>query len=471
MLGMIKKAAETSPQKTAYIYGSQKITYSELWSQAEVAAELIIRQGNEPVILLGGKEPDMITGIVACLIAGRAYVPVDSSIPINRLQKIISLSGATLILSDQSISFACPVEILSLNQLKKYSAAPKNKPCGDTAYIIFTSGSTGEPKGVPISRNNLKNFVRWISSLYPLSQLKDACVLNQASFSFDLSVADIYFSLCNAHTLAALPCRTLDLNLIFDTIKSNNVNATVATPSFIRLCLTDKSFNSNNLPSLDCIYFCGEMLSVSTVNKLFRAFPNIKIINAYGPTEATSAVSASLITKEIAETEPVLPAGLIESAATQISLSPDGEIILKGESVSRGYLGSEQGGFFDDDGVPCFRTGDIGKISDGKLYCLGRIDDCIKFNGYRIELGDIESNLSRIDGVKNCAVTVKRGVNGEVRLIAAYYTADLPLDPAKIKNELKKNLPEYMIPKVLRQIDFIPMNQNGKTDRKTLIKL
>jgi len=468
MTERIKRAAKLYPDRVFYTVRSKSITYSEAFEKAEKYSLLLKKQGSSPVIIYGHKDISVIVSILACVIAGRTYVPVDLSSPVYRLEQIIEMTGSSLVISDEKLNFDS-AECLSPGELEKFRNEPVKEQTGDTVYIIFTSGSTGTPKGVPISRENLCNFIDWISGIYPLCEYENIRVLNQASFSFDLSVADFYYSLCNGHTLVALDGNMQeDFDSLFEVIKT--VDVAVMTPTFMKMCLLNEEFNEKNFPLFKCVYFCGEQLEVKTAQKIFRAFPNLKVINAYGPTEAASAVSAILITPQMAQNNKILPVGEVGSFATDIEIN-DGEIVLKGKSVFGGYLGSVTGGYFKEGSVNCFRTGDMGCIENGLLYCKGRTDSQIKFKGYRIELTEIEYNINLIDGVKECAVIAKYNGENAVKTVKAFVVADEGITAEYIKDELKKHLPEYMTPKTVKLMDSLPVNANGKTDRKALGEL
>ena len=243
------------------------------------------------------------------------------------------------------------------------------------------------------------------------------------------------------------------------------------TPTFIRLCMLDESFNRQECPELRCIYSCGELLDKKTAQKLFVRFPNLKLINAYGPTEATSAVSGIVITEALLQSGQPLPVGDMRTNATEIVID-DGEIVLKGKSVSRGYLQGPDGGFFAEKGLQCYRTGDLGYIRDGMLYCTGRRDSQVKYNGYRIELMDIENNIISIPGVQECAVIAKYTENNNVKTIKAFVATEAAeFDSSYIRNELSKKIPGYMIPRTITVLDRLPVNKNGKIDRKALAEL
>ncbi len=438
VLEKIAEAVNKYPMRTAYKAGGRSITYRELWAKANDCAQNLRKKGKDPVIIYDTKEIETFITIIACLLAGRAYVPINRTTPPDRIKEITQ-------------------------------AVQTFEVAEDTAYIIFTSGSTGKPKGVPISAENLDNFVQWISSLRPLSEYTGCSVLNQASFSFDLSVADMYYSLCNGHSLIEYDSE--EYSDIAPLFKREKINVAMLTPTFIRLCMLDESFNRQECPELRCIYSCGELLDKKTAQKLFVRFPNLKLINAYGPTEATSAVSGIVITEALLQSGQPLPVGDMNTNATEIVID-DGEIVLKGKSVSRGYLQGPDDGFFAEKGLQCYRTGDLGYIRDGMLYCTGRRDSQVKYNGYRIELMDIENNIINIPGVQECAVIAKYTENNNVKTIKAFVTTEAAeLDSSYIRNELSKKIPGYMVPRTITVLDRLPVNKNGKIDRKALAEL
>lgn len=460
-LVQIHNCVRKYPNRIACKMSSESITYSELWHQAVRYANALRRQGSTPVILYDYKSINYVIAMLACIIANRTYIPVGLCTPFHRLKKIIDLTKSSLVLTSKKTIFD-NCDCLTLSDLNNVTNCSAESLTNDIVYIIFTSGSTGEPKGVPISKENLNNFITWISNLSPLCIYKNINVFNQAAFSFDLSVADLYYSLCNGHTLILSSDDIYDnLDEMYDSF--DDVNLAVMTPTFMKMCLLNKSFNECNYPNFDCVYFCGERLENNLVKKLHSAFPTLTVINAYGPTEATSAVSAIVISDDDND----LPVGDINNFATEIEIIDD-EIVLKGKSVFSGYLGKYIGGYYKEQNINCYKTGDLGYIKNGKLYCKGRIDNQIKYSGYRIELSDIENNMLLIAGVRECVVVPKYNDDGIIKSLIAYVVAD-DLDTITIKEELKKYIPQYMIPKTIRFIDRIPVNHNGKIDRMVLI--
>ena len=466
IINRIEEIAKKNVNKIAYKIDNESITYSGLLNKINDYSLILSKNGISPVILYGDKSINYFVLMLSCIKAKRAYVPIGLCTPIERLNKIIKLTRSNLVITDQKINVK-DVEIVNFNEIKNINNNNIDSNKNDIAYIIFTSGSTGEPKGVPISYSNLNNFIKWESNLKPLNEYKNINVLNQASFSFDLSVADIYYSLFNGHTLVSYK---ENIDNIYDIFNNEKINVLFITPTFMKLCLVDSYFNETNYPYLKCIYFCGEMLDTKLVNKIYERFPKISVINAYGPTEATSAVCGILIDKEMLN-EKILPVGTIDNCATKLEII-DNEIVLKGDSVFHGYLNNISGGYYLENGINSYKTGDLGYIEKDKIYVKGRIDNQIKYKGYRIELGDIELNINKIKGVKDCAVIASFDENNTVKTIKAFVVVeDSIYDENYVKDELKKLIPSYMLPKTIKIIDSIPVTCNNKLDRKALSEL
>ena len=449
--------------KAAYICGEKRLTYAKLYEKAERIAAVLKAQGGGAVAVLGNKEPEMIISILACIMARRAYVPLEDNLPQARIAAAIRQAECTLVLKNGSACPDCGIPCSSLAELEH--ATKKFADCGaqnETAYIIFTSGSTGTPKGVPISYANLGNFTRWICSDEVLSGFEHPVVLSPASFGFDLSVAGIYYALSAGGTIVTVSREEQkSFDGIFAAMQKNSAEIAVLTPTFMKLCLLNADFNEENFPRLRCCWFCGERLEKALCEKLLRRFPSLKIINAYGPTEATCTVCSAMITAETLAAGEPLPVGDISSAACKIEIE-NGEIILSGTSVFGGYIGAAE----RTDGR--FATGDLGEIRGGKLYCTGRADGRIKYKGYRIELGDIEANILAIGGVRACCAVAKRSKNGDTAYIKVFVSAEPTLGEETLRTALKAALPEYMIPKVIELLPQLPVNEHGKTDRRLL---
>ena len=322
----------------------------------------------------------------------------------------------------------------------------------DIAYILFTSGSTGVPKGVMVTYLNLENFIEWFTSRPAIAALYPHAVLNQAQFSFDLSVADLYYTLYIGCTLELLQ------EGIPASAGASRAELAIMTPSYADCCLLDECFAARALPCLQTIFFCGEPLRGSTVRRLWQRFPGLRIINAYGPTEATCAISSAEITPDLAAQE-VLPIGRESGEAVDITLSAENRICLQGTSVAAGYL---NGACFEGR----FLTGDLGHFEKEYLWYDGRCDDQIKYKGYRIEPVEIEAALTAQPNVQQAVVLPRYDRLGRVVALRALVTTDGTTDEETLREALRHTLPDYMIPRQIIVCDKLPLTVNGKTDRK-----
>ena len=458
--------------KILYKINNESITYKEAYKEVLTLSNNLKKQDNTPIILYGHKSINQFISILACIVAKRSYIPIDKYTPKKRIEEIIKKTNSTLLLKNENIIIK-NIESLTteeLNNKYKYKRNIKEN-INNIAYIIFTSGSTGNSKGVPISYNNLNHFINWTTSLNEFKDCNNLNILSQASFSFDLSVMDIYFSIYKNNTIIALNNNSRNnLSKIYKIIKKERINFLIMTPTFIKMLLIDNNFNEINYPDIKYMFFCGECLEVETAKKIKERFKNIKVINAYGPTEATCFISLTEITNKMLS-ENYLPVGKIKTSAVKIEID-NNEIILKGKSVFNGYLDLNLSDYYKEKNTNCYKTKDIGLINNNYLYCKGRLDNQIKYQGYRIELEDIENNLLKIKGIKEAVAIAKYKDNTNiVKLIKAFIVPDHNITEHEIKKELSKLIPNYMIPKTIVIIDKIPTNNNGKYDRKKLSTL
>ncbi|MBR2289710.1 MAG: AMP-binding protein, partial [Clostridia bacterium] len=408
---------------------------------------------------------------LACSFAGMTYVPVDRSLPEERVNKIIEQIHPNLIIG-RNISKEQILEIMNNSNYKEIDQI-RLKP-SDIDYIIFTSGSTGIPKGVKVTYNNLNSCVYWLRKI---TKLEKGVVLNQANFSFDLSVADLYLSLINGSEHFILNNTSqLDFKKTFEQLEKSKANIMVATPSFLDLLLLDKFFGKELLPNLQTILFCGEQLLKSTIDKINTRFNHIKIINSYGPTECTFAVTSIEVTKNM-KTIPVGRAKddvtiyIVDDNRNELQEGEVGEILIVGKSVSAGYFQLDNGSFIQYHNENAYLTGDLGFIENGILYYQARKDSQIKFKGYRIELADIEKNIQELKDIEKVVAIPKLNQDGKVVNIIAFVMLkeNRVRTELEISQDLQRKLPEYMRPKIKIVKEF-PINQNGKCDKKRLLE-
>lgn len=492
--------AENTPNFPCYEYAGTHLSYQELKRQSDALGSYLLKNvttdKQRPIIVYGHMSPLMIIAFLGSIKSGRAYVPVDVSMPVERIEQIKKAANPALFICTEAlpsnlIISDCPIlnpENLVDSLQNHLDEIPHPEACvknDDNYYIIYTSGSTGNPKGVQISQNNLVSFSNWILQDFSLEQRLR--FLNQAPFSFDLSVMDLYPCLLSGGTLVPLD-KTISANLkdLYFEIPVQNLDVWISTPSFAELCLLDANFNQENNPNLTRFLFCGEVLAKKTALELLNRFPDAVIYNTYGPTEATVAVTQVKVTRELLEAYPSLPLGVIKPdmrlhIVDQESgeLVPDGqkgEIVLIGASVSKGYLNEPEKTaqvFFDYKGYQAYHTGDAGLIKDGYLFFQGRLDFQIKLHGYRIELEDIENNLKKVSLIHNCAIIPKIKDDKVEMLVAQVIPSTNDFEKeyqlsAAIKKELKKFMPAYMIPRKWIYKTEFPLTMNGKIDRKML---
>lgn len=484
------------------IYGDYAyMTYKQLDEYSDYLAAYLdeISQDQSPIPIYGHKTPMMLVAMIACAKSGRAYCPIDISVPYSRVEDILKQLDSEYVLAVEELqcNFKKVISNTKMSyEIKHYKEketriSKKMWVTGeDIFYIIFTSGSTGNPKGVQITTDCLNNYLKWSVNLgNSENEKKGKVFLNQAPFSFDLSVMDTYTSLACGGSIWALTKKTQqDYQLLMESLKKSQVSVWVSTPSFAEICLSEKRFNEEWMPQLRIFLFCGETLSPKTAKRLQKRFPKAKIINTYGPTESTVAVTEVLITPELLENDRPLPVGKVKPESkieiwsedgTPLAEGEKGEIIILGNTVSCGYYKNpqitekvlfkcEQNGVT----VRGYHTGDKGYLLDGQLYYCGRIDLQVKLHGYRIELEDIENNILKLHSIKQ-VVVVPKIKNEKVHSLLAYIVyqkivTDKMQTSIQIKNELKKFLPGYMIPKKFVFLDQIPTTNNGKSDRRLL---
>lgn len=482
LLEQIDQWQRLAPQRLAHISPQSRLTYAELSQRSNALAHSLNQQlapDGQPIAILGHKEPEMLIAFLGCIKAGHPYIPLDSSLPAARVQTILETSGAALLLTPEKI------RALGSAPAENFQPAPL-KP-DSPWYIIFTSGSTGAPKGVVITRAALESFVSWIQTEQQFRPAQEV-FLNQAPFSFDLSVMDLYSSLVNGGTLFSLTRETIaEPKKMFADLEQSAVSVWVSTPSFAQLCLAEPAFGAEMLPQLRKFWFCGETLAPEVAASLLKRFPAAEVWNTYGPTEATVATTSLKIDQEILSKYAPLPVGrpkpgsriLIVREGAAAEEGERGEIVIAGENVSAGYLNRPDltdRVFEKIAGQRAYHTGDLGHFADGWLFFDGRIDFQIKLHGYRIEIGDIEANLQALEAVRD-AVVLPVVKNGQAEFLAAYVVLRQALPGSSfeisctLKRSLAERLPEYMIPRKFVFLEQFPLTANGKADRRQLAEM
>jgi len=480
------KSLKTKPVK---IYNDTILTYEQLDVYSERLASYLnlkTKRNSTPIIIYGHKKNEMLIGFLACIKSGNTYIPVDKNLPEKRLEEIVKNSNAKILINTEEdvFNFDNLIEIKSdkLSEIFEDATLENNAKnilkSEENVYIIYTSGSTGKPKGVQISVKNLESFLNWFTKLRFFKKNEDYIIMDQAIYSFDLSVMSIYPALFLGGTLYTLDDKSSkDMKVLSRNLEKSGINIWVSTPSFAEYCFSNSNFNKEHLPKLETMFFCGELLKKTTVGKIFQNVPEVNIINTYGPTEATVATTHVQIQKDMLKKEEELPVGKPDRN-TELFIERTGEIIIGGDRVSKGYYNAKEKtekAFYVENKKTYYKTGDKGYFKDDMLYFSGRLDYQIKLHGYRIELQDIEKNLRNIDYIESAVVVpiYKEGaasyLKGIIKIVDKRYEKESNLKmTVKIKDELKKRIPQYMIPKTFVILKEFPMNSNGKIDRKRL---
>lgn len=483
LLDRIARWVRETPDRPAHISGSRTMTYGELGARSDALAVWLddeLGDSRAPIAIRGHKEPEMLVGFLGAVKSGRPYVPIDLSIPEQRAERIVENSGAGRVLN--------PAAIEALTHHATERAPQRRVESADPFYILFTSGSTGEPKGVVITLANLTHFVDWMCGEQHFTEGGEM-FLNQAPFSFDLSVMDLYLSLATGGTLVSVTKDDIaNLRNLYDVFRHQRISSWVSTPSFAALCLIEKSFAQPMLPALRRFLFCGETLPNEVAAALLDRFPEAEVWNTYGPTEATVATTSIRVDRAVLAKYSPMPVGAAMPGTrlyirgedgAQVPEGERGEIVIAGPNVSPGYLNRPdltERAFFQTDGTQAYRTGDWGREREGLFFFEGRMDNQVKVNGFRIELGDLEANLRALEGIAD-AVVLPVEKAGRIDSLAAFIVerdrtegSDFERS-AKLKNRLAERLPAYMVPRKILFLDSFPMTPNGKADRRKLAEL
>ena len=508
-LAAIRAQAEAHPGRECWRNTSGRaITYGQLWDASDELACLLHDRAPEgvPLMVYGHKSPLMPVAFLACLKSGHAYVPCDVHVPAGRVANILSQLPPAPVIAVGELPRAdelgreqdaiCGREVAAC-LTAAIAGTPRRPECAwevsgeDTQYIIFTSGSTGSPKGVEVTAADVQNFMPWDQSLFEGARSPHV-FLNQALLSFDLSVTELVGALTTGGTVFSLTADVMeDARELFSELGRSGATCWVSTPTFASVCLAEPEFGHDLMPELTHFFFCGEPLRPDVVRKLRERFPEAHIINAYGPTESTVAVTATEV--EAGPDTRELPVGLPRPGTTLVVLdrttgepalpSERGEVLIVGDTVAKGYLGrpdktAEVFGERELDGrrVRCYRTGDVGRVdADGMLWVSGRIDDQVKVHGFRIELGEVERVIQDEPEVELVAVIVRtrHGVpdrlEAHVQLVGEA-PADLYAWGKALRGRLSKTLPSYMVPRRVVVEQALPLTPNGKVDRRSVAR-
>ncbi len=479
--------AAMAPDHIAAVFGAHTLSYGELERRTEHLARHLCQLGagpETPVALAVERSLELVVGVLAVLKTGGAWVPMDPALPEERLAYILEDSGARLILTQLQSQLPPFWEGTGVSTVyldaEPSDAEDNNSPAplpqvseNNLAYVIYTSGSTGRPKGAGLTHRGLANLCSAQGAAFGVGSSDR--VLQFSALSFDASVFEIAMALpagatlCLAERFELLPGPDL-----IGLLKDLRITAVTLTPTAVA------ALPVGELPALRTMVVAGEAFPPDLAR---RWGTGRRLVNAYGPTEATVWATACTY-RTGSETLPIgLPIQGVVANVTDASLKATpigvaGELTLTGHGLARGYLGlpAKTASAFvpsawgTEPGARLYRTGDrVQRLSDGAFEFLGRIDYQVKLRGFRIELGEIESVLADHHEIEQCAVVLREDGSGD-KLLVAFLTAafDPPPTVEELRAFLQAQLPEYMVPGRFVPLPELPLNPSGKIDRNAL---
>lgn len=498
ILKYLENTAEKFPDKTAVDDGNQQFTYQELLNRARHFGLSFLNrtEPGRPVAILHEKSSEVLSAMFGVVYAGCFYVMIDPEQPLERLKDILTVLETDLVITDSTYRHQLDdagyqgqiylleeepsdeaVTVQELDKLMERRSFAKNT---DLLYGIFTSGSTGKPKCVAVSHQAVIDFIGHFTKQFQITD-RD-CIGNQAPFDFDVSVKDIYSAITTGATLVLVPKRLFALPpKLLDYLCDKKVTVMVWAVSALCLISSLKGLKYKIPEDARLIMFSGEVMPVKQMRLWQQALPQTEFVNLYGPSEITCNCTWYPVQREFQDGE-VIPAGkafngrtvfLLDDTGAEITEpGKTGEICVAGESLADGYYHNEEEtarrfvqGIIASTGETAryYKTGDLGYYGeDENLYFAGRKDFQIKHMGHRIELEEIERAFEKLDRVSRCCCLFDKKRNK----LLGFYTGDS--EEKEVHQELKRYLPVYMIPAKIRKIDKMPLNKNGKIDRKYL---
>ncbi|MGM3159635.1 AMP-binding protein [Dickeya undicola] len=490
VLNPIQTQMRENPQHLALVNDSGSYTFAQLGGRVEGIRQVLRQHTPRCVMIYGHKQVDAAAAMLACAFEAIPFTFVDIANPSARIERIAAMVQAELVLLTCEPRTAFPalsVPIISTTSLTDGSPLlPAVIPTPEQLfYILTTSGSTGEPKGVKISYGNYGALAHWALPL--LHESGCGVHVNHACLSFDLGIMDVFLTLAAGKTLAMLdhinnirPRKNLSL-LTQPTLR---IDSWFSTPGFLDLMCSDAWFCQQTLPDLRYIAIGGEALLPSLVQTLHQRFPQATLLHCYGPTEAACMTHAARITPDNLPAVPPLPLGpacgdnsviIVDEGGEPLPARTSGEIVLLGPQISPGYQPEPdpRNHLFNwRQGQRCYHTGDLGYLdAQGNLFVKGRNDGQIKWQGNRIEIGEIETVTNQLVGVQQAIILVEKQDNRVTELVLfVHLSPDTNERRDSLRRELAQRLPAYMVPRIIRFTGPFPLTLHGKTDRQALMR-
>ncbi|QEP43084.1 amino acid adenylation domain-containing protein [Ectothiorhodospiraceae bacterium BW-2] len=501
--------AQRLPQQTAVFHDNQPLSYDGLNRQANRLAHYLIATGlppGTPIAVSLEKSHHAVVAFMAVLKAGATYLPLDPDYPIDRINYILDDTSAPILLINkqkEAALAAAKTRVIDYETLApallSYPESNPSRPVGatDFSYIIYTSGTTGQPKGIRLTQQTLVNLIAFQTR--DRGSKPDLRVSQFASFSFDVSLQELCYTLTNGYTLYVVPLAVRRSTMEYaHYLIGHRITSLFITTSMLELLAEAMLAIQPEALALSEIFVSGETLKITpTIRRLFLRYPDITLINQYGPSESHVMLSYTL-PKGAESWEDYPPLGcaiphfetyVLNDERKPLSVNEIGELYISGIGLSAGYINrpeltAEKFGPNPFNSAPgyerLYQTGDLVQWrSDGYLQHMGRRDFQVKIRGFRIELQEIESVIDAYDGVKQAVVLVKDRNHDLDQLnhssitlyLVGYFVADTKLNKDDLFALLQSKLPDYMVPNFLVQVDQIPLTHNLKVDRKKLLAI
>lgn len=498
---MIDAFALKTPHKISIRHGGETITYLELYEQSNRLARYLRDLGVTKDVLVGvllDRSITMAVSILAVWKAGGAYVPIDPKYPMERIKTIVSDANPLVLMTHKEVMaakdeqgyFLDPTNVKQVvfpaeDIPSKYSTEQVDYGIGmsDLCYVIYTSGSEGKPKGAMIEHLGMTNHM--IAMAAELGLTEESVIAQNASHCFDISVWQFFNALLvGGQTNIYSDGIALRPKKFLRDIVSEGITILQVVPSYLSVILEHCDVASAGLKHLKYLIVTGEKVPAQLIEKWFQLYPEVKVVNAYGPAEVSDDVTLHIMSKmpdgnQIPVGKPIqnLNVYIVDENMKLCEVGEKGEICVSGIGVGRGYLNDPiktKRSYTTDSFLPAqshrmYKTGDYGYwTADGILEYCGRIDNMVKIRGFRIELEEVESVLLQFEGIKN-AVVITKEESPSVTYMCAYFTADHAIRVTQLRAFLSSKLPGYMVPRHLKQREALPLNDNGKILRGELM--
>jgi amino acid adenylation domain-containing protein len=493
VLEYLEQTSERIPENTAVLDETGSFSFAELRHRARVLAMRITSSTasrNLPIAVYLPKSKECVVAFAAILYSGNCYSPLDTKSPIQRVLSVLAKLRPQLVITDRPRAEQLASAGIAADLLLCIDAETASNGSGeitfpsnistDPAYIIHTSGSTGVPKGVVVSHGSIIDYIEWARDCYSITDQDRTG--NQAPFYFDNSVLDIYLSFSTGAALIIIPEEYFSFPMkLMEYVRDERITFIFWVPSLMASIANMNILSHVHAPTLQKILFAGEVMQNRHLNYWRRSFPDALFSNLYGPTEITVDCTYYIVDREFSDDEP-LPIGfprrnsdilILDADDRVVSVGEPGEICVRGTALAHGYWNEPEvtAAAFTQNPLNThyseriYRTGDLAYRNErGEIYFLGRSDQQIKHMGYRIELGEIETAAFAISEIRNVCV-IHDAANSQ---LVMFYQADQPIDPPTIRKAMLLKIPKYMVPAVCVYVKELPLNPNGKIDRKAL---